>query len=208
MRTSIFRLLLIIFALFIVAHIPTGNIKVLPFMVIPVFAHCDTMGGPVIKAAQKALNTENVNLVLVWVQKKEEGYLRKVFEKTIKVRKQSAEARELADMYFFETLVRIHRAGEGAPYTGIKPADTEVEPEIEAADKAIESGAIDKLVKNLTAEIEMGMEKRFSEVMAKKKYKDKSVEAGREYVEAYVTFIHYVEGLFKQAEGQGQHRAD
>jgi hypothetical protein len=43
------------------------------------------------------------------------------FTKTLAVRKQSKEAKELADMYFFETLVRIHCAGEGAPYTGLKP---------------------------------------------------------------------------------------
>ena len=84
------------------------------------FAHCDGMDGPVISAAKNALDTEDINLVLFWVQKKDETELKKAFQKTMAVRKLNPEAKELADMYFFETLVRIHRAGEGEPYTGIK----------------------------------------------------------------------------------------
>ena len=86
------------------------------------FAHCDGLDGPVVKVAQKALETGNVNLVLIWVQKKDEGEVKKAFQKTLAVRKLNPQAKELADMYFFETLVRIHRAGEGEPYTGLKPA--------------------------------------------------------------------------------------
>ena len=32
-------------------------------------AHCDGLDGPVVQAAQQALETGNVNLVLVWVQR-------------------------------------------------------------------------------------------------------------------------------------------
>ena len=81
------------------------------------FAHCDGLDGPVVKAAQQALTTGNVNLVLVWVQKQDEGEIKSVFQKTLAVRKLSPQAKELADMYFFETLVRLHRASEEAPYT-------------------------------------------------------------------------------------------
>src|SRR3990172_9984859 len=80
-------------------------------------AHCDGMDGPVVKAAQKALASGDVNLVLIWVQKEDEKEIREAFDRTLEVRKLSAEAKELADMYFFETLVRVHRIGEGAPYT-------------------------------------------------------------------------------------------
>lgn len=198
--------LLIMIALIAVAMISSD--KWVTFLVPVVFAHCDTINGPVIQAARKALETGNIDLVLVWVQKKDESEIRKAFEKTLKVRKQSPEAKELADMYFFETLVRIHRAGEGASYDGIKPEGTEVEPGIEAADKAVEAGSVDKLAKDLTGHIDKEVRERFQEVMARKKHKDESVEAGREYVEAYVTFIHYVEGLFKQAEGHGGHHAE
>lgn len=95
-----------------------------------VSAHCDGMDGPVVIAAQKALAKQDVNLVLIWVQKEDEQELRDVFDQTLRIRELSAEARELADRYFFETLVRIHRAGEGAPYTGLKPAGRDLGPAI------------------------------------------------------------------------------
>ena len=132
-----------------------------------VLAHCDTMNGPVVKAAQKALETGNVNLVFIWVQKKDEAEIKRAFEQTLAVRKLSAEAKKLADMYFFETLVRIHRAGEGAPYTGLKPASYKVDPGIEAADRAIEKGSVDGLMKNLTDAIHQGVLEHFKHVMAK-----------------------------------------
>ncbi|MGB5880394.1 MAG: DUF6448 family protein, partial [Thermoanaerobaculia bacterium] len=94
-----------------------GVVLLLPNLAI---AHCDGMDGPVVVAAQKALASGDVNLVLIWVQKDDEKEIRQSFDRTVAVRELSAEAKELADMYFFETLVRIHRAGEGAPYTGLK----------------------------------------------------------------------------------------
>lgn len=84
--------------------------------------HCDTMDGPVVKAAKRALETGNVNLILPWVPKKSEAELKKAFNKTLRVSKLGKGATELADYWFFETAVRVHREGEGAPYTGLKPA--------------------------------------------------------------------------------------
>ncbi len=162
-------------------------------------AHCDTMDGPVVKAAQKALETNDVNLVLIWVQQKDEGIIREAFARTMSVRKLSAEARGLADMYFFETLVRVHRAGEGVPYTGLKPAGTEVEPGIVAADNALEKGSAEELLNQLDKSIHQGIQEQFTKAMAKSKYEKGNVAAGREYVRAYVEFIHYAERLFTAA---------
>ena len=166
-----------------------------------VAAHCDTMDGPVVKAAKKALETGDVNLVLIWVQKKDEAEIKEAFAKTVAVRKLNPDSKQLADMYFFETLVRVHRAGERAPYTGLKPAGTEPEPGIAAADKAIETGSGEALVKSLSETIHHGIHEHFMEVMAKKNFKPDDIEAGREYVKAYVIFIHYVERLYQSAEG-------
>jgi hypothetical protein len=163
-------------------------------------AHCDSMDGPVVKAAKKALDTGDVNLVLIWVQKKDEPAIRTAFENTLAVRKLNPQAKELADVYFFETLVRIHRAGEGAPYTGLKPAGTVVEPGIDAADKAVEKGSADELLKNLTDTVQKGIRVHFTHLMEKKNYKKDDVETGREFVGAYVVFIHYVEQLYQSAE--------
>ncbi|WP_292376490.1 DUF6448 family protein [Methanosarcina sp. UBA411] len=165
----------------------------------PVSAHCDTMDGPVVKAAQEALETGNVNLVLIWVPEKDEAQIKEAFNNTIAVRKLSPEAKKLADMYFFETLVRVHRAGEGAPYTGLKPAGLDMGPAIPAADEALETGSPDKLVKLLTDATENGTREEFSKVMEKKNFSADNVSAGREYVETYVPFIHYVERVYEAA---------
>ena len=169
------------------------------------FAHCDGLDGPVVKAAQKALEAGNVNLVLIWVQQKDEAEIKRAFEQTLQVRKLSPEGKQLADMYFFETLVRIHRAGEGAPFTGLKPAGLDLGPAIPAGDKALETGSAEPLLKLLTDTMHNGLHETFTEAKTKKNFTRDDVEAGREYVQAYVTFIHYVEGLYeaskKPAEG-------
>ena len=165
-----------------------------------VLAHCDGMDGPVVMAAQKALETGNTNLVLIWVQKKDEAEIKKAFQKTLAVRKFSPEAKELADMYFFETLVRIHRAGEGEPYTGIKPAGRDLGPAVPAGDKAVADGKLEPLYKLLTDKIHDSLHEKFEKVMKKKNFKKDNVDAGREYVESYVIFIHYVENLYDTAK--------
>jgi hypothetical protein len=162
-------------------------------------AHCDGLDGPVVNAARTALTEGNANLVLIWVQKADEAEIKRFFEKTLAVRKLSAEARELADRYFFETLVRIHRAGEGAPYTGLKPAGRDLGPAIPAGDKALETGNLDLVVKLLSEKMEHGLREHFKESLAKKAFDPNDLEAGREFVKAYVEFIHYVEGLDEAA---------
>jgi hypothetical protein len=168
-------------------------------------AHCDGMDGPVITAAKNALEMENVNLVLLWVSKKDETEIRKAFQKTLVVRKINPEAKELADMYFFETLVRIHRAGEGEPYTGLKPAGRDLGPAVPAADKAIVDGKLEPLYKILIDKIHEGLHRRFKEVTERKDFKKDDVDAGREFVEAYVPFVHYVEALYGTAAKEGGH---
>lgn len=166
---------------------------------VPARAHCDTLDGPVVAAARKALDTGNPNFVLVWVQKSDDAEIRNAFQKARNVRKAGGEAKALADMYFFETLVRIHRAGEGAAYTGLKPAGM-VEPPIAAADKAIESGKLQGLAKLVFDRTEKGLHEHFDQVMAKKKYNPDDVEAGRGYASAYVEFTHYAERLYNAAQ--------
>jgi len=167
-------------------------------------AHCDTLDGPVVTTAKMALEKGDVTAVLKWVQKKDEQEIKKAFESTLAVRKLGPQAKMLADMYFFEMLVRIHRAAEGAGYTGLKPAGS-VEPPIAAADKALESGSVNDLVKEITGIVSAGIRERFNHVVEAKKHADESVEAGRQYVKAYVEFVYYVEGLHLAAVGPARH---
>ena len=163
-------------------------------------AHCDGLDGPVVTAAQRALETGDVNPVLIWVRPQDDDEIKKAFEETLAIRKLNSQAQEFADRYFFETLVRTHRAGENAPYTGLKPAGRDLGPAIPAADKALETGSDEALVRLLTDAAQEGLRKHFKEAVEKKKIAPNDIAAGREFVEAYVTYIHYVERLYEAAE--------
>jgi hypothetical protein len=169
----------------------------------PAGAHCDTLDGPVVKAAKQALQQGDITPVLKWVKKEDEPEVRETFRKALAVRAKGTEAQELADRYFFETLVRIHRAGEGAAYTGLSAEP--VEPIVAAADRALEKGSADNLVKHVSDAVAAGIRKRLANTTEKMKHADESVAAGRAFVEAYVDFTHYVERLYLQAGGPGEH---
>ncbi len=173
-----------------------------------VFAHCDTMDGPVVVDAKAALSKADVSGVLKWVAKDKEEEIRTAFQMTLTVRSKGSEARELADMYFFETLVRVHRAGEGAPYTGLKPAGTDPGPAVKAADQALEQGNVDELAKRIGELAEAGVRERFARAIEAKEHANHNTEAGREFVETYVVFVHYVEGLHNTIAGHGSHHAE
>ena len=162
-------------------------------------AHCDGLDGPVVKAARNALQTGNVNLVLVWVQQKDEPEIRAAFQQALVVRKQSPEAQTLADRFFFETLVRVHRAGEGAPYTGLKPAGQDLGPAIPAADRALETDVVGPLQDLLTDAVRRSLQEHFQALRTLKRYDPNDVAAGRRYVQAYVEYVHYVERLHEAA---------
>ena len=166
----------------------------------PAFAHCDGLDGPVVGAARTALQTSNINHVLIWVRPQDADEIKRVFQETLAVRKLSPQAQSLADKHFFETLVRIHRTGENAPYTGLKPAGRDLGPAIPAADKAIETGSDKALIELLTDKVQEGLRKHFNDAVDKQKFAPDDLTAGREYVEAYVTYIHYVERLYEAAE--------
>ena len=163
--------------------------------------HCDSMDGPVVKAARQALAEGNVNRVLIWIPEDDEREIKRAFERTLAVRKLNATARELADQFFFETLVRIHRAGEGAPYSGLKPIGHDYGRAIPAADKALETGDIKPLRGLLSEELGRGLQLRFQAVQEKKNFDKNDVGAGREFVRAYAAYVEHVEGLHQAARG-------
>ena len=103
-------------------------------------AHCDTADGPAVKDGRKALETGNINFALKWIPVEGEAEMRDVFAKAMSVRTLGAEAAELADRLVLETLVRIHRMGEGVGFTGIQPVGAQIDPVVKAADEAIAAG--------------------------------------------------------------------
>ena len=170
-------------------------------------AHCDTMDGPVVTAARGALESGSVERVLIWVRPQDDGEIRRAFEHTLAVRKLGGEARLLADHFFFETLVRLHRAGEGEPYTGLKPAGIDHGPVIPAADRALAAGSVEQLESVLIHAVRDGLRARFDRATAAKRFAPQDVEAGRSFVAAYVPLLHYAEQLYALAAGEGHEDA-
>ncbi len=172
-----------------------------------VWGHCDTLEGPVVVDAKAALAKGDITPVLKWIPAKQEGEVRDAFVKTLVVRGKGKEAQELADLYFYETLVRVHRASEGAPYTGLKEGGAEEET-IVAADQALATGKVDGLVKLVVETVEKGIRHRFEETVERKKHAEHDVEHGRAYVASYVEFIHYGERIYQAAAHPPSHHAE
>jgi hypothetical protein len=145
--------------------------------------------------------------VLKWIPAAGEKEVREAFAKALAVRKTGQEARDLADTWFFETLVRVHRASEGAAYTGLKAGGAEEET-IAASDKALATGKVDELVKLVVGAVEQGIRQRFEKTADRKKHAEHDVEHGRAYVASYVEFIHYGERIYQNAVRPPSHHAE
>lgn len=168
-------------------------------------AHCDTMDGPVVKAAQRALESGAENQVLIWVRPQDENEIRSAFRHALAVRRLGAEARALADRYFFETVVRLHRQGEGEPFTGLKPAGTDLGEVIPATDRALASGSIAELETLLLEGVRHGLHERFEHAVATRGYATDDVAAGRAHVAAYVALTHYAEAVHAVSSSSTHH---
>lgn len=172
----------------------------------PAEAHCDAADGPVATAAIQALDQRNVNIVLPYVAASGEAEIAAAFAQAVAVRGKGSEAKQLADRYFMETAVRVHRLGEHAPYTGLKPAGTDFGPAIPAADRAVESGNPKEVLALLAENVQHGIEERFHHVLhtrdlpAQAKTKA-DVEAARKRVAAELEFARYVEGIYAATHG-------
>lgn len=170
----------------------------------PTFAHCDSYDGPVIQDAFKALEKEDVSYVMKWILEEQEAEIENLFDKTISLKKADAEIYSIVEKHFLETLVRLHREMEGAPYTGLKPAGS-MTPFVQMADESIEKGEVKTVIKNLNHHIQETLAEKFAKVNALSKTKDNSVAQGRAYVEAYVDYTHTLEGIEAVLEHGGHH---
>lgn len=164
------------------------------FSTIDAAAHCDTMNGPVVTDARRSLATGDVTPVLKWIAAADEDEVVAAFARVLEVRTESDAARELADFYFFETVVRLHRQSEGMSYSGLKDSSS-VAPAIAAADQALISGDVGALEELLVEHVRSALHSRFANAREAVRHAEHSVEAGREYVKAYVQFTHLAEEL-------------
>lgn len=83
--------------------------------------HCDSLDGPVVKAARAALAASNVDLLLPYVKAESEQELSAVFALAKRAREQGGAASEVAERYLFETAVRLHRAARARPSRASSP---------------------------------------------------------------------------------------
>jgi hypothetical protein len=166
------------------------------------------MDGPVVMAAKKALDTGNVKLILPYAHEKAEAEIRKAFERTIAIRKQeNKEANEVADLWFYETVVRLHREGEGAPYTGLKPAGLDWGPVLPKVDKAIEKGDPKEVIDFLSHAVEEQIQDRFKRFTSTKNYDPNDVAEAREHIEAMLgleLYSHHLYMNIKHGNGHGE----
>jgi len=167
--------------------------------------HCDTRDGPVVKAARRALETGNPAYLLIWVPEESERELRRVFERVIDARRAGGEAQEVADDWLFETVVRLHRAGEGAPYTGLKPSGLDEGPVVPRAEQAIDTGDPSGVIRFLLDTVQEDLEERFHRVMETKEYSPDDIRAGREYIHAFIGFVVYSHHLYEYVKAGGGH---
>lgn len=171
--------------------------------------HCDSLDGPVVTAARQALDAGDVTLILPFVHEDGEAEVRTMFSTVQPVRSLGGPAREVADRLFFETVVRVHRAGEGAPYTGLKPAGLDVGPVIPLAERAIETGSAAELAQYLTGVLHDELKHRLEKVNALATAKDRGLSDARAYVEAMLGFEvyshHVLQALRAPAHGDAGH---
>jgi hypothetical protein len=167
------------------------------------------MDGPVVTAARRALEKEDVNLILPYVHENDADEAKSAFDKVLLARKTHPSAREVSDLYFFETVVRLHRAGEGAAYTGLKPAGLDVGPIIPVAENAIKSGSPDALIKVWTDTLRQQLRHRFEHMKRLGNYPPDNVALAREYVEAMLGLQVYSHKLYlamKSDPHEGAHQ--
>lgn len=169
--------------------------------------HCDSMDGPVVTAARQALDSGDVTVVLPFVPVEGEAEVRATFDRVLPVRDLGPDARETADRLFFETVVRIHRAGEGAPYTGLKPAGLSFGPVIPLAERAVEGGSAEPLADFLTAVLREELRKRLDTVHRLAESRTTSVEDARRHVEAMLGFEVYTHHVYEALRAPAHHGA-
>ena len=175
----------------------------------PASAHCDSREGPVVTSATQALEKGDVNLILPYVKADQEQELKAAFDETMAVRNRGPQVQELADEYFKETALRLHRVGEGASYTGIKE-QLEENPALEAAEESLGQGNPDAVLTMLDGSLRAKVSERYQGVLDARAAEtaNKTVETSRERVEAELMFEKYVVDISSAIEAEAAHEGE
>jgi Family of unknown function (DUF6448) len=156
-----------------------------------------------------ALAEGDVDQVLPYVPADAEDEIRDAFGRVLPLRTGDPAAADVAQR-FFETVMRLHRAGEHAPYTGLKPAGLDVGPVIPLVEKAVESGDVEEVYRLLATDLHSELTHLRRYVRQLTADKDTSIAAGREYVQAMLGFQVYANQVYQtvHSDPHGEHQHD
>ena len=174
------------------------------FAALPASAHCDSFDGPVIKDALTALKQNNVELVLKWVEPQHEKEITDKFNQTLRLKGKNKEINDVLETSFLETLVRLHREGEGAPYTGLKPEGSTTKL-VQMADNSLAKKDVNEVINIVTSHLKEVLQDKYTKAIELSKTKENSVDEGRAYVEAYVEYTHTLEAIEHILHGDFAH---
>jgi hypothetical protein len=165
----------------------------------------------VVVAARHVLEEGDVDLVLPYAF--EEGWdeIRHAFDLAVRAWAAGGDARAVADRWFFETVVRVHRAGEGAPCTGLKRSGLDVGPVIPVAEHALEQESPDELADLLAARPVEEITHRFHHLAPLKAEAEGGLHQARAHVEAMLAlqvWSHSLYGAIGALAHAGHHEHD
>lgn len=184
----------------------TATVLFLMGMLFPAMAsaHCDRVNGPVAQDALEALQKSQIEPVAIWVGPEEMIELEEAFKESLAAYKMGGDAKKVAERYFMSTAIRLHRMAEGFPFTGLKPAKP-LPKDIALAEKALKTGELKPVTDFLAKEMEEQTERLFQQTLKKSEGKDESIEAGREWADAYVKYVIFVHDLYKRISSGAPH---
>jgi glutaredoxin len=168
-------------------------------------SYCETRNGPAIRAAKRALETGNVNYVLIWVPEESEKKLKNLFEKTFCEYKARKDGADITIDWYLETVNRLHKLGENRQYACIKTAGLDESPVILIAEKAIETGDAKEAIRFIPKACEDDFRYRFQHVLDKKNYDVNNLSAGRAFVTAFIDFIVYLHDMYISVQKETGH---
>jgi len=165
------------------------------------FAYCEVLEEPLVRDARKALDQHTVGLVFKWVKRDREPEITAAFDRAVKERGANPSTQAATDEIFFETLGRVHCEGEGFPFLGMNPSKPRVYPVRQAIDRALSTDEVDDLTRMMTGEVSKGIRERFDKVRQLESGQQDNVDVARQYVEAYVDYVNYIEKIHQDAMG-------
>lgn len=169
------------------------------------WAHCDRVDGPVAAAAREALQARQPAKILAWVGAEQDKELRAAYDLALQAREQGGAAADLAERYLVDTAIRLHREAEGLPFDGVKPATSPMPQDITVAEEALAKGQVDGVVALLNEDLSHQVRQLFEAVKSQQAERDRSLEGGRRWVDAYVRYVAFVHGMHAAIEAGPEH---